>query len=36
MMLTVAERNAMADLAVEIHRETEREIARARGAARGR
>lgn len=36
MMLTLAERNAMAELALEIHQETKREIARARGAARGR
>jgi len=37
MTLTRAERNAMAELAVEIQKETEREIAKAKkGAARGR
>lgn len=40
MMLSRVERDAMADLALEIQRATKREIAaakaRARGAARGR
>lgn len=36
MMLTRSERDAMGDLALEIHEATKREIARARGAARGR